>query len=1003
MGLLSVAGVQVDIMGNLAPLRRDLQTAERELSSFARTVSGTGTGAGTGSLAGATTTANTFFNRLRSGAQDIFFMTNAAQQMYAAFSKPFRVADDLAQMGFAAERSRIALTNMLGSAAEYDRWMRAIKTATHGTISEMEAAGLAYQSLRLGLATTADEAQEFIRVATIIGAASPQLSGTADAISEIGLTIANMSWRRLDQLGLSVSEVKARMEELMDLNANLTQEEAFQQAVMEGLTEQANMLGDELIEVGAATQRWKVVWNELKTDIGWKIGEGFDGAIIAAESLYEILRVMTQEPWKMLVLFGVEYEDAEAAGVIGDFMLKMTEGAAKRALTDAVTSGAEVALSLGLGPSGTDVTLTSRFLRTPPVGIPDPVELMRLAQIQMGGGSIPIEMWADIQHYYDAYYAAQERAQTAAFQRAREQSKNRLLRMYGTGGGMNTLMFIAGLELSGTSLSPEVRRSVDAYYDAYYEAQERAITQAQARSRSRVTRYLPNYKELGAAATGPLPQFPESSYLTTLGQHGGSLAHIFARGLGLPTDRSGVPRQDAYQEWYWQQYYTQGGWQGGDVQPWQIDPATRRAREQIAANQARYAERYAEQQRMAQMRAFREADAASMADIFPGGGRGPYAGLSLFMGAAQGLQTGFDVAGLMQSAQALQEVADKFAAIQPGSLAEKFGIDPSRLDTDVLNEMADALDRAGVNTDVATEALKIFKYQTGITTPTAELFTAQVDLLAQKLADGEITAADFATQMTILRDMDLSGLESLFEADIRAGEWEKISAAIQGMAQIDLSALRWMSDLQNNPGQDLSGLSRGVRHGTEGEAAPGGSVFSLLALDAENALSEIQRLPTEGVQATQEFAEGATSWFATWSSESLTYIDTVDTELANIEDRIARLTLAPFVVTLTVNEPGDGGDEPVTPGGAPRFGGRPITPFATGGYTGDGPPGEVAGLVHRGEYVVPRGGALVLERNSGGSSPTIVVQQLNTFGDWRNAVRQLEQAAQDAGYRLKVR
>ena len=78
MGLLSVAGIQVDIMGNLAPLRRDLQTAERELASFARGVSGTGTGAGTGSLANATTTANTFFNRLRSGAQDIFFMTNAA-------------------------------------------------------------------------------------------------------------------------------------------------------------------------------------------------------------------------------------------------------------------------------------------------------------------------------------------------------------------------------------------------------------------------------------------------------------------------------------------------------------------------------------------------------------------------------------------------------------------------------------------------------------------------------------------------------------------------------------------------------------------------------------------------------------------------------------------------------------------------------------------------------------------------------------------------------------
>lgn len=1001
----------MDIMGNLAPLRRDLQTAERELASFARAVSGTGTGAGTGSLASATTTANTFFNRLRSGAQDIFFMTNAASAMYAAFSKPFGIADDLAQMGFQAERARIALTNMLGSAAEYDRWMRAIKTSTHGTISEMEAAGLAYQSLRLGLATTADEAQEFIRVATIIGAASPQLSGTADAISEISLTIANMSWRRLDQLGLSVSEVKARMEELMDLNANLTQEEAFQQAVMEGLTEQANMLGDELIEVGAATQRWKVFWNELKTDIGWKIGEGFDGAIIAAESLYEILRVMTQEPWKMLVLFGVEYEDAEAAGVIGDFMLKMTEGAAKRALTDAVTSGAEVALSLGLGPSGTSTVYEAGMpsgVRTPPVGIPDPVELMRLAQIQMGGGSIPIEMWADIQRYYDAYYAAQERAQTAAFQRAREQFENRLLRMYGTGGGMDTLMFIAGLELSGASLSPEVRRSVDAYYDAYYEAQERAITQAQARSRSRVTRYLPNYKELGAAATGPLPQFPESSYLTTLGQHGGSLAHIFARGLGLPTDRSGVPRQDAYQEWYWQQYYTQGGWQGGSVQPWQIDPATRRAREQIAANQARYAE----QQRMAQMRAFREADAASMEDIYPGGGRGPYAGLSLFMGVAQGLQTGFDVAELMQSAQALQEAADKFAAIQPGSLAEKFGIDPSRLDTDMLNEMAGALDRAGVNTDVATEALKIFEYQTGITTPTAELFTARIDELADKLATGEITAEDFANQMTILRDMDLSSLESLFAADIEAGDWEAVTNTIERLSKIDLSsAMRLMTSPMTiypqgrglTPAVPLSEMWKSGVETHTAELVVAASPLQTLLRDAENALGAIETLSTDGQAHVQTFSEEATSWFETWSTESLTYIDTVDTELANIEDRIARLTLAPFVVTLKVNEPGDGGDEPVTPGGAPRFGGRPITPFATGGYTGDGPPGEVAGLVHRGEYVVPRGGALVLERNSGGSSPTIVVQQLNTFGDWRGAVRQLEQAAQDAGYRLKVR
>lgn len=132
----------------------------------------------------------------------------------------------------------------------------------------------------------------------------------------------------------------------------------------------------------------------------------------------------------------------------------------------------------------------------------------------------------------------------------------------------------------------------------------------------------------------------------------------------------------------------------------------------------------------------------------------------------------------------------------------------------------------------------------------------------------------------------------------------------------------------------------------------------------------------------------------------MTYIDTVDSALGGIETRIGRLTGQPFVVTLSVTGGGEGGG-----GGTRRTGGAGVggfAEFAGGGYTGDGPAGEVAGVVHRGEYVVPRGGALVLESGRGGG-PTIVVQQLNTFGDWRNAVRQLEQAARDAGYRLEVR
>ena len=44
-----------------------------------------------------------------------------------------------------------------------------------------------------------------------------------------------------------------------------------------------------------------------------------------------------------------------------------------------------------------------------------------------------------------------------------------------------------------------------------------------------------------------------------------------------------------------------------------------------------------------------------------------------------------------------------------------------------------------------------------------------------------------------------------------------------------------------------------------------------------------------------------------------------------------------------------------------------------GGYTGAGGRSQVAGMVHRGEYVVPQNGSLVLRGGGGGS-------QVNVYG-----------------------
>lgn len=57
----------------------------------------------------------------------------------------------------------------------------------------------------------------------------------------------------------------------------------------------------------------------------------------------------------------------------------------------------------------------------------------------------------------------------------------------------------------------------------------------------------------------------------------------------------------------------------------------------------------------------------------------------------------------------------------------------------------------------------------------------------------------------------------------------------------------------------------------------------------------------------------------------------------------------------------------------PGFGG-----FATGGYTGDGPANAVAGLVHNQEFVVPRGGALVM-----GGGGRKFAEQVNIYANDR--------------------
>jgi len=234
-------------------------------------------------------------------AQNLFYLGNSAKIVYGAFQQVLGTAQEWARMGAQTERSAYALRVYAGSAEEAEKWTRAIQTAMRGTVTEGEAAAQAYMLMKFGLADSAEAAGEFARMLSVVAAANPQLGGTENALSQIQLTLANMSFMRLDQLGLSVDQVKRRMEELQRAMPGLSREAAFQEAVIEGLKEQADKLGEGMANVTLKQDQLNARSREFKERFGKTVNEALETGAGAALDLYDALVLLTSEPWTVVV------------------------------------------------------------------------------------------------------------------------------------------------------------------------------------------------------------------------------------------------------------------------------------------------------------------------------------------------------------------------------------------------------------------------------------------------------------------------------------------------------------------------------------------------------------------------------------------------------------------------------------------------------------------------------------------------------------------------------
>jgi len=296
----------------------------------------------------------------QAGAENLFYMANAAREVYGAFSRVFSTANQWADMGKNAMRSEYALGQLAGSAKEASAWIQAVQDAALGSVTKGEAAAQAYQLMRFGLADSAEAARDFVRDISIVATANPQLGDTAEAINQLQLTLSNMSFMRLDQLGISAGVVRKRMAELKKETAGLTTEQAFQQAVMEQVGQQADILGDSILQVDDAQKRLEARFRGFKEGLGKEIAEGFEGAAEAVDGFYASLN---------------------AGFTMGDFTAEGARQAGKKGNlveTIAFLTATQLAAFYGAGQTkpGQEITLTS-----PMIPKATPAEVLDVSQL----------------------------------------------------------------------------------------------------------------------------------------------------------------------------------------------------------------------------------------------------------------------------------------------------------------------------------------------------------------------------------------------------------------------------------------------------------------------------------------------------------------------------------------------------------------------------------------------------------------------------------------------
>lgn len=183
-----------------------------------------------------------------------------------AVSEGSRFAVQAGQIATAFDRQSLAAKNLAGSTSNLNEMLAAYTRASGGAVDKATALS---NVTRLQAVGFGDNAAEVERFTVAVRGSSIAMGKLQDEISqEVQLAISNQSLRRLDQIGLGITEVNERIAELRASNAGMTREAAFQEAVLGLLIEKFGALAKSAEGQATGIERTTRAWRDLRLEIG---------------------------------------------------------------------------------------------------------------------------------------------------------------------------------------------------------------------------------------------------------------------------------------------------------------------------------------------------------------------------------------------------------------------------------------------------------------------------------------------------------------------------------------------------------------------------------------------------------------------------------------------------------------------------------------------------------------------------------------------------------------